>query len=38
LTDLRSLLRKTQDVRLYLPTPGAESAWRTAGERTRLAR
>jgi rhamnulokinase len=37
LTDLRSLLRKTQDVRLYLPTPGVESAWRTAGERTTLA-
>ena len=27
LTELRALLRQTQDVRLYLPTPGAEAAW-----------
>ena len=36
LTELRSLLRKTQDVRLYLPTPGAEHAWQAAGERLAL--
>ena len=33
LTELRALLRKTQDVRLYLPTPGAEAAWAAAGQR-----
>jgi rhamnulokinase len=34
LAELRSLLRSTQEVRPYLPTPGAESAWRAAEERT----
>ena len=33
LAELRALLRSTQDVRLHLPTPGAESAWRAAEER-----
>ena len=33
LPELRALLRSTQDVRLYSPTPGAEAAWRTADER-----
>jgi rhamnulokinase len=33
LAELRALLRSTQDVRLYLPTPGAEASWRSAEER-----
>jgi rhamnulokinase len=33
LGELRALLRQTQDVRLHLPTPGAESAWRAAEAR-----
>src|SRR4029453_17698381 len=33
LAELRALLRHTQDVRLYLPTPGAEPTWRAAEER-----
>jgi rhamnulokinase len=33
LTELRSLLRQTQDVRTYHPTPGAEPAWRGAEQR-----
>src|SRR5215213_10639060 len=33
LTELRALLRRTQDVRLYLPTSGAEDAWQAAGQR-----
>ena len=36
LAELRALLRKTQDVRLYLPTPGAEHAWQAAGQRLAL--
>ena len=36
LAELRALLRHTQDVRLHLPTPGAEPAWRAA--EARLAR
>jgi rhamnulokinase len=35
LAELRSLLRSTQDVRLHLPTPGAEAAWRAAERRLR---
>jgi rhamnulokinase len=35
LAELRSLLRKTQDVRLHLPTPGARSAWQAAEGRIR---
>jgi rhamnulokinase len=34
LSELRSLLSSTQDVRTYLPGPGAESAWRAAEDRT----
>jgi rhamnulokinase len=34
LAELRSLLRRTQMVQPYLPTPGAERAWRNAEERT----
>ena len=33
LGDLRSLLRSTQDVRTYQPTPGAERAWQAAEAR-----
>ena len=33
LAELRALLRSTQEVRVHLPTPGAESAWRAAEER-----
>jgi rhamnulokinase len=33
LAEMRALLRTTQDLRLYQPTPGAESAWRSAEER-----
>jgi rhamnulokinase len=33
LTELRALLRNTQDVRLHLPTPGVEAVWRAAEER-----
>lgn len=33
LAELRALIRRTQDVRLYLPTPGAESAWQAAEDR-----
>ena len=33
LGELRALLRRTEDVRLYLPTQGVESAWRAAEER-----
>ena len=35
LAELRSLLRNTQDVRLHLPTPDAETAWRAAEARLR---
>jgi rhamnulokinase len=30
LAELRALLRRTHDVRVHLPTPGAEQAWRAA--------
>jgi rhamnulokinase len=33
LAEMRALLRTTQDVRLYLPTPGAEGSWCSAEER-----
>ena len=33
LAELRALIRSTHDVRVYSPTPGAEAAWRVAGER-----
>ena len=33
LAELRALIRSTHDVRLYLPTTGAEVAWRAAEER-----
>jgi rhamnulokinase len=33
LAELRALIRNTHDVRLYLPTPGAEPAWRAAEDR-----
>jgi rhamnulokinase len=33
LADLRALLRTTQDVRRYLPSPGVEASWRSAEER-----
>jgi rhamnulokinase len=33
LAEMRALLRATQDLRMYQPTPGAESAWRSADER-----
>jgi rhamnulokinase len=33
LAELRALLRQTQHVVRYTPTPAAESAWRAAGER-----
>src|SRR5215203_3109198 len=33
LAELRALIRKTHDVRLYLPTPGAEPAWQAAEDR-----
>jgi rhamnulokinase len=33
LSELRALLRQTQDVRLHLPTPDAERAWRAADSR-----
>ena len=33
LAELRALIRSTHDVRLYLPTPGAESAWQAAEAR-----
>ena len=33
LAEMRALLRQTQDVRLHLPTPGAEDAWRAAEAR-----
>ncbi len=36
LAEMRALLRSTQDVRLHLPTPGAEAGWRAAGERLGL--
>jgi len=36
LSELRSLLRQTQDVRLHLPMHGAEAGWRAAGERIEL--
>jgi rhamnulokinase len=35
LAELRALIRSTHDVRLYLPTPGAEPAWRAAEARLR---
>jgi rhamnulokinase len=35
LAELRSLLRSTQDVRRYMPAPGAEGAWRAAETRLR---
>ncbi len=31
--ELRALIRSTHDVRRYLPTPGAESAWQAAEDR-----
>jgi rhamnulokinase len=33
LAELRALLRRTQDVRRYLPAPGSEAAWQAAEER-----
>jgi rhamnulokinase len=33
LRELRALLRETQEVQVYRPTPGAEAAWRAAEER-----
>jgi rhamnulokinase len=33
LADLRALIRSTHDVRLYLPTAGAEVAWQAAEQR-----
>jgi rhamnulokinase len=33
LAELRALIRSTHDVRLYLPTPGAEAAWQSAEAR-----
>jgi rhamnulokinase len=33
LADLRALIRSTQDVRLHLPSPGAEQAWAAAERR-----
>jgi rhamnulokinase len=33
LAELRSLLRTTQDVQLYLPAPGAEAVWAAAESR-----
>jgi rhamnulokinase len=33
LAELRALIRSTHDVRLHLPTPGAESAWQAAEDR-----
>ncbi len=33
LAELRALIRSTHDVRLYLPTAGAEAAWQAAEER-----
>jgi rhamnulokinase len=33
LPELRGLLRATQDVRRYLPSPGAQASWRSAEER-----
>jgi len=33
LAELRALLRTTQDVRRYLPSPGVEASWRSAEER-----
>jgi rhamnulokinase len=33
LAELRALLRSTQDVQLYLPTPGAEGVWAAAESR-----
>jgi rhamnulokinase len=33
LAEMRALLRTTQDLRLYLPTPGAETAWQSAEDR-----
>ncbi len=38
LAELRALLRKTQDVRLHLPTPGAEASWTAAEQRLPAAR
>ena len=35
LPELRALLRSTQDAQLYLPTPGADAAWRAAERRVR---
>jgi rhamnulokinase len=35
LPELRALLRTTQDAQLYLPTPGADAAWRAAEQRVR---
>jgi rhamnulokinase len=35
LPELRALLRATQDARLFLPTPGADAAWRAAERRVR---
>jgi rhamnulokinase len=35
LPELRALLRNTQDVQLYLPMPGAESAWHAVEQRVR---
>jgi rhamnulokinase len=36
LAELRALIRSTHDVRLYLPTPGAEAAWQAAEARLPL--
>src|SRR3712207_1093152 len=33
LPELRTLLRRTQDAQLYLPTPGSASPWDAAEER-----
>jgi rhamnulokinase len=33
LSELRALLRRTQDVQIYQPVPGAEASWRAAEER-----
>jgi rhamnulokinase len=33
LAELRALIRSTQDVRLYLPSTGAEAAWQAAEDR-----
>lgn len=38
LSDLRALLRRTQELRFYQPTAGAEAAWRAAEARVHPAR